>query len=234
MYTIHGMINIHDLSKQYRLSKNNVVDAVRNLTIDIDKGEVVTIVGPSGSGKSTLLNILGGLDRDYQGEVKVNNKEVRDYNSTEYRRNVVGTIFQQFYLIPALSVEENISLPSIFAGRRNKKQIKDKAEYLLDKVGLTDRKHHKPKELSGGQAQRVAIARALIADPVILLADEPTGNLDSKTGEEIMDLLLNLNKQEGTTLMIVTHDTELITGARRTIHLKDGKLDSEKMAKEKL
>lgn len=223
------MINIHNLSKQYKISKNNVVDAVRDLSIDIDRGEVVTLVGPSGSGKSTLLNILGGLDREYDGEVKVNDIEVRDYNSTDYRRSVVGTIFQQFYLIPALNVEENIALPSIFASRKNKKQIKEKVEELLEKVGLQDRRSHKPKELSGGQAQRVAIARALIADPKILLADEPTGNLDSKTGEEIMKLLLNLNKQEGTTLMIVTHDTELIFGAQKIIHLKDGKLDESKM-----
>lgn len=223
------MIEINKLTKKYRISRNNIVDAVNNLSFDIESGEVVTIIGPSGSGKSTLLNVLGGLDRDYDGEVKVDNKEIREYNSVYYRRNIVGTIFQQFYLIPALSVEENIALPFIFNTKISKKQSKRKVEELLEKVGLQDRRTHKPKELSGGQAQRVAIARALIADPKILLADEPTGNLDSKTGEEIMNLLLNLNKEVGTTLMIVTHDTELISDSQKIIHLKDGRLDKSKM-----
>ena len=218
------MINIHKLSKTYRISRNNVVDAVRGLSFDVDEGEVVTIVGPSGSGKSTLLNVLGGLDRDYKGEVKVADKEVRDYNSNNYRREVVGTIFQQFFLIPSLNVFENISLPMVFAKRVDKKLIKDRTKDIIERVGLTDRMSHKPKELSGGQAQRVAIARALVTHPKILLADEPTGNLDSKTGEEIMDLLLQINKEQNTTLLIVTHDTELITEAQRTIHLRDGKL----------
>lgn len=223
------MIEIKDLTKKYRISRNNVVDAVNKLSFDIESGEVVTIIGPSGSGKSTLLNVLGGLDRDYDGEVKVDEKEIREYNSVYYRRNIVGTIFQQFFLIPALSVEENIALPFIFNTKISKKQSKRKVEELLEKVGLQDRRTHKPKELSGGQAQRVAIARALIADPKILLADEPTGNLDSKTGEEIMNLLLNLNKEVGTTLMIVTHDTELISDSQKIIHLKDGRLDKSKM-----
>jgi len=219
------MIKIQKLSKKYRLSRNNIVDAVNNLSFEIKKGEVVTLVGPSGSGKSTLLNILGGLDRDYHGEVLVDGKEVREYNSNYYRRRIVGTIFQQFYLVPALNVEENIILPSYFDRDISKKQLQDKAKFLLDRVGLSDRKDHKPKELSGGQAQRVAIARALIANPKILLADEPTGNLDSKTGQEIMQLLLEINKEQNTTLMIVTHDSDLITDAQRKIHLKDGKLD---------
>ena len=222
------MIEIKDLTKKYKISRNNVVDAVNNLSFDIESGEVVTIIGPSGSGKSTLLNVLGGLDRDYQGEVKVDEKEIREYNSVYYRRNIVGTIFQQFYLIPALSVAENIGLPSYFADRGAKKEMHDKVNYLLDRVNLTDRKNHKPKELSGGQAQRVAIARALIAEPKILLADEPTGNLDSKTRQEIMDLLLEINREMKTTLLIVTHDTELIVGAKRRIYLKDGKLDKSR------
>jgi putative ABC transport system ATP-binding protein len=225
------MIEVKKLSKKYRISKNNIVDAVTNLTFEIEKGEVVTLVGPSGSGKSTLLSILGGLDREYHGEVFVNGKEVRDYNSNYYRRFVVGTIFQQFYLIPALTVEENIALPRVFSKQVSKKELKKKTEYLLERVGLTDRRHHKPKELSGGQAQRVAIARSLISNPKILLADEPTGNLDSKTGQDIMDLLLQINKEQNTTLMIVTHDTELITGAQRKIFLKDGHLDLSRMKK---
>jgi len=220
------MINIENLAKTYRISRNNVVDAVRDLNLHIKEGEVVTIVGPSGSGKSTLLNILGGLDRSYHGHVAVAGREVRDYNSNYYRRKVVGTIFQQFYLLPALNVVENISLPMVFASAADKKEIKARTEEIMERVGLADRRNHKPKELSGGQAQRVAIARALVTRPKILLADEPTGNLDSKTGGEIMDLLLQINKEQNTTLMIVTHDTELISGAQRKIFLKDGKIDT--------
>lgn len=221
------MIDIQNLSKTYRISRNNVVDAVRDLSIKVAEGEVVTIVGPSGSGKSTLLNVLGGLDRSYHGHVGVDGREVRDYNSNYYRRKIVGTIFQQFYLLPALNVVENISLPMVFAGRADRKEIQAKAEEIMERVGLADRRHHKPKELSGGQAQRVAIARALVTKPKILLADEPTGNLDSKTGSEIMDLLLQINKEQNTTLLIVTHDTELISGAQRKIFLKDGKIDQD-------
>jgi len=220
------MIEIHKLSKKYKISRNNVVDAVRDLSLSVHEGEVVTIVGPSGSGKSTLLNILGGLDRDYHGSVTVAGKELREYNSNYYRRRVVATIFQQFFLIPALSVEENINLPTVFVNRKDRKKMEARTKYILDRVGLTERKHHKPKELSGGQAQRVAIARALVTHPKILLADEPTGNLDSKTGKEIMELLLQINEEQNTTLLIVTHDTELISGAQRRIFLKDGKLDT--------
>ncbi len=222
------MIKIENLSKTYKISKNNIVDAVRDMNLHIKEGEVVTIVGPSGSGKSTLLNILGGLDRQYKGQVVVDGREVRDYNSNYYRRKVVGTIFQQFYLIPSLTVVENTSLPMIFAETPDKKEIKKRVENILERVGLQDRRNHRPKELSGGQAQRVAIARALVARPKILLADEPTGNLDSKTGAEIMELLLQINKEQNTTLLIVTHDTELISGAQRKIFLKDGKVTSDK------
>lgn len=221
------MIKIENLAKSYKISKNNVVDAVRDMNLHVKEGEVVTIVGPSGSGKSTLLNVLGGLDRQYKGQVVVDGREIRDYNSNFYRRKVVGTIFQQFYLLPALNVVENISLPMIFAETPDKKEIKNRVEDIMERVGLKDRRSHRPKELSGGQAQRVAIARALVARPKILLADEPTGNLDSKTGREIMDLLLKINKEQNTTLLIVTHDTELISGAQRKIFLKDGEIVSD-------
>lgn len=221
------MIDIKNLSKTYKISKNNIVDAVKDISFSVNKGEVVTIIGPSGSGKSSLLNILGGLDRSYKGEVLVDGKEIHEYDSNFYRRKIVGTIFQQFYLIPALSVIENISLPMVFNSRSEKKKIKEKSEEIMERVGLTSHRNHRPKELSGGQAQRVAIARALVSGPKILLADEPTGNLDSKTGSEIMNLLLEINKEQNTTLLIVTHDTELILGAKRKIFLKDGKIDSD-------
>lgn len=221
------MIDIKNLSKTYKISKNNIVDAVKDISFSVNKGEVVTIIGPSGSGKSSLLNILGGLDRSYKGEVLVDGKEIHEYDSNFYRRKIVGTIFQQFYLIPALSVIENISLPMVFNSRSEKKKIKEKSEEIMERVGLTSHRNHRPKELSGGQAQRVAIARALVSGPKILLADEPTGNLDSKTGGEIMNLLLEINKEQNTTLLIVTHDTELILGAKRKIFLKDGKIDSD-------
>lgn len=221
------MIKIRNLNKQYRLTKSNVVDAVRGVDFEIEEGEVAALIGPSGSGKSTMLNILGGLDRDYKGKVIIGSKDIKEYDPNFYRRFVVGTVFQQFYLIPALNVEENISLPTTFATRMAKSEIKERVEYLLDEVGLTDRRHHKPKELSGGQAQRVAIARALMSDPAIVLADEPTGNLDSKTGHEIIDLLFKINSQSNTTMIIVTHDMDIIEDVGHKLFLKDGKIIKE-------
>lgn len=218
------MVTITNLSKKYYMGKNNVVDALRGLNCDIKEGEVWAVVGPSGSGKSTFLNILGGLDRKYDGEVVIDGNDIKEYDENYYRRFVVGTIFQQFYLIPALTVEENIYLPITFGKQMGKRKAKARLEYLLDKIGLKDRRHHKPSELSGGQAQRVAIARALMTEPKILLADEPTGNLDSKTGENILKLLLELNKEEKTTLIVVTHDAELGKKLPHKIELLDGKV----------
>lgn len=220
------MINIKKLSKSYTLGKRKI-DAVKDLDMNVKTGETIVIVGPSGSGKSTLLNILGGLDQEYDGTVEIEGKELRRYNANYYRRFVVGTIFQQFYLIPALDVEENIRLPLTFGKQLQGQEDNQRLAYLLDRVGLDDWKDHKPNELSGGQAQRVAIARALMAKPKLLLADEPTGNLDSKTGEEIVKLLFELNKEEGTTLMMVTHNLDVIDGFKHKIFLKDGKIDRE-------
>lgn len=204
------------------MGKNVKVEALRGTNLNIEKGELVSIVGSSGSGKSTILNILGGLDWDYEGDIVIDGKNIREYNPNEYRRYVVGTVFQQFYLIPTLNVSENILLPLKFEGHVTK-EVKERLERLIELVGLTDRKKHMPKELSGGQAQRVAIARALIDKPKIVLADEPTGNLDSATGQAIMDLLKELNKREGITIIVVTHDKEIASQTDRIITLKDGK-----------
>jgi putative ABC transport system ATP-binding protein len=205
---------------------NNTIEisALVDVNFDVEEGNSVAIVGPSGSGKSTLLNILGGLDTDYKGEILVDGKDIKNYNTNDYRRNTVGTIFQQFNLVPSLTVSENILLPITFGKQSTKEDAQERLEYVLEKLGIADRANHKPNELSGGQSQRVAIARALIAKPKILLADEPTGNLDSKTGQEIVDILFELNKEEGMTLMIVTHDVSLFKGVDQTIRLLDGKV----------
>jgi putative ABC transport system ATP-binding protein len=206
------------------MSKKVQVNALDDVDFKIEKGSVVAIVGPSGSGKSTLLNILGGLDREYQGEIHIDGKDIKKYNANYYRRHIVGTIFQQFYLIPTLSVAENIMLPITLGKQFDREFASKRLKHLLDRTGLSNRADHKPKELSGGQAQRVAIARALITQPKIILADEPTGNLDSKTGKEITKLLYELNKEEGITLVIVTHDTELFKDVKKKIFLRDGKV----------
>ena len=215
-------IKIKNLKRKYVMSKEVSVEALRGISFDIEKGEFVSVVGASGSGKSTLLNILGGLDWEYTGKICINGKDIKEYNPNFYRRHIVGTVFQQFYLIPSLNVQENILLPYKFTGSRGL-DISKRVEYLLDMVGLKDRKKHLPKELSGGQAQRVAIARALIDTPNIVLADEPTGNLDSKTGESIINLLRELNQKEGVTVILVTHDKEIAKKTDRVITLVDGK-----------
>lgn len=217
-----SFIEIDNLKRVYEMSKEVSVEALRGVSIDINKGEFVSVVGSSGSGKSTLLNILGGLDWEYKGKITINGKDIKEYDPNYYRRYIVGTVFQQFYLIPSLSVEENILLPYKFSSKKGE-DINQRLEYLLDMVDLKNRRKHLPKELSGGQAQRVAIARALIDNPKIVLADEPTGNLDSKTGESIIKLLKELNKKEGVTVILVTHDKEIAKKTERVITLVDGK-----------
>ena len=217
-----SFIEIDNLKRVYEMSKEVSVEALRGISIDINKGEFVSVVGSSGSGKSTLLNILGGLDWEYKGKITINGKDIKEYDPNYYRRYIVGTVFQQFYLIPSFSVEENILLPYKFSSKKGE-DITQRFEYLLDMVDLKNRRKHLPKELSGGQAQRVAIARALIDNPKIVLADEPTGNLDSKTGESIIKLLKELNKKEGVTVILVTHDKEIAKKTERVITLVDGK-----------
>ncbi|OGC37277.1 hypothetical protein A2436_02440, partial [candidate division WS6 bacterium RIFOXYC1_FULL_33_9] len=189
----------------------------------IEKGDLISVIGSSGSGKSTFLNILGGLDWNYTGDIIVDGKDIKQYNQNFYRRFIVGTIFQQFYLIPSLTVEENILLPTKFVKSMNKYELNKRLEYILKETELTDRRKYYPNQLSGGQAQRVAIARAMIDSPKILLADEPTGNLDSKTGESIINLIKTLNKQEGITTIIVTHDMKIAKQTNKIITLVDGK-----------
>jgi putative ABC transport system ATP-binding protein len=206
------MIEVKNLKKVYQMNKSNFVLALNDISFTAETKEMVAIVGSSGSGKSTLLNVLGGLDRVYEGQVIVDNKDIKDYNPNIYRRFKVGTIFQQFNLISALNVLENVLLPLNFGKQFVGNEAKDRAKYLLNKVGLSDRLTHRPNELSGGQM------------PEILLADEPTGNLDSVTGKEIMHLLFELNAEENMTMFLVTHDLHLAEGIDRKLFLRDGQL----------
>ncbi|CEO21873.1 ABC transporter ATP-binding protein [Paraclostridium sordellii] len=210
-----------NLSKTYG-SKESKVNALDNININIEKGEFVAIIGPSGSGKSTLLHLLGGLERLSGGHIKVNEKDIsklKDKELAEYRRKEVGFVFQQYNLIPVLNVEENIELP-LMLGNDDIDEIY--ISELIDILGLKERKKHLPSQLSGGQQQRVAIGRALSTKPSIILADEPTGNLDSKTTEEVMELLKKSIKKYNQTLIVITHDQNIAKKADRIINIVDG------------
>ena len=222
------MIRTEHLSKVYRMGKIEV-PALRDVSLEIEEGEFLAIVGPSGSGKSTLLNMLGCLDKPTSGAVfigGVNTASLSENELAEIRREKIGFIFQQFNLIHSLTALENVALPMFFAGVNSDARIKRAAE-LLAKVGLEKRMHHKPSELSGGQQQRVAIARALSNNPAVIIGDEPTGNVDSETGDAIMGILEGLNRNEGRTIIVVTHDTEIAAHAPRVIRMKDGRLLKE-------
>jgi putative ABC transport system ATP-binding protein len=221
------VIIAENLVKTYRMGDVEV-HALRGLTMSINRGEVIAIVGPSGSGKSTLMNILGCLDRPTSGEYTLDSETVAglaDDQLAEIRNRKVGFVFQSFNLLSRQSALSNVELPLRYAGYQNGR--KERARQALIAVGLEDRIDHRPYELSGGQQQRVAIARALVNNPAIIMADEPTGNLDSKVGQEIIDLLLNLNRESGTTLIIVTHDPRVAAQTQRTIHVRDGIVDRE-------
>lgn len=218
------MIRSEHLNKVYRMGKIEV-PALRDVSLEIEEGEFLAIVGSSGSGKSTLLNMLGCLDKPTSGAVfidGVNTASLSESELAEIRREKIGFIFQQFNLIHSLNALENVSLPMFFAGVGRDERLKRAAELLI-KVGLEKRMHHKPSELSGGQQQRVAIARALSNNPAIIIGDEPTGNVDSETGDAIMGILEALNR-EGRTVIVVTHDLEIATHAPRVIRMKDGRL----------
>jgi putative ABC transport system ATP-binding protein len=221
------VISARNLTKIYKMGDVEV-QALRGLSLDIYKGEVVAIVGPSGSGKSTLMNILGCLDLPSGGEYMLDGEAVANMSDdqlADIRNRKVGFVFQSFNLLSRQTALSNVELPLRYAGKTEGR--KERARQALIAVGLQDRITHRPYELSGGQQQRVAIARALVNDPAIIMADEPTGNLDSKVGQEIMDLLLNLNKERGTTLIIVTHDPRVAAQAGRTIQVRDGVVEGQ-------
>jgi putative ABC transport system ATP-binding protein len=223
-----AVIQVSDLKKIYHMG-NVEVKALAGISFNINRGEVVAIMGPSGSGKSTLMNLLGCLDRPTSGSYTLDGEEVASLDDDELaiiRNRKVGFVFQSFNLLPRQSALANVELPMRYAGVISDRA--DRARAALESVGLADRIYHKPTELSGGQQQRVAVARALVNHPAILMADEPTGNLDSKAGTEIMELLLSLNRSNGTTLIIVTHDPTVAAQTQRTIHLRDGLIEEAK------
>jgi putative ABC transport system ATP-binding protein len=227
------LIHSCGLTRRYNVGKS-VVAALSNVDLMVPRGEFTALVGPSGSGKSTLLNLIGGLDRPSAGEVRINGLSLGEATEQElvrYRRERVGFIFQSFNLLPTFTALENVESPLMLA-EVSKSERRQRATSLLESVGLAPRLHHKPNELSGGEKQRVAIARALANRPLLLLADEPTGNLDTKTGNAILDLLCNLLKAQGLTMIMVTHDPEVAARADRIIHLRDGSIQHIETTKE--
>ena len=222
-----ALIETRDLWKTYVMGSEEI-HALRGVSVEIDRGEYVAIMGPSGSGKSTLMNLIGCLDTPSKGTYLLNGKEVSQMNDNELariRNEEIGFVFQTFNLLPRATALHNVELPLVYAGVPAKER-QDRAKTALDKVELTPRMTHRPNELSGGQRQRVAIARALVNNPSILLADEPTGNLDSKTGQEIMALFARLH-QAGNTIVLVTHEAEVAAFAHRTIHIRDGQVEKD-------
>ncbi len=218
------IIQARDLTKRYKLGKTNFVDALRGATLDIRRGEMAAIMGPSGSGKSTFMHIAGCLDVAGGGEVWLNGRRVDGLSAAELvhiRRRELGFIFQGFNLIPTLSAEENVALAAEYAGHHRAEALRRGRE-LLELVGLGDRMKHSPSELSGGQQQRVAIARSLVNDPGIVMGDEPTGDLDTATSEEIVQMMRTVNRERGTTFLIVTHNPEVAAACDRTIRMRDG------------
>jgi putative ABC transport system ATP-binding protein len=221
------MITTHDLWKTYVMGEEEI-HALRGLSINIDRGEYVAIMGPSGSGKSTLMNLIGCLDTPTKGSYQLNGKEVAAMNDDELariRNEEIGFVFQTFNLLPRATALHNVELPLVYAGV-SAKDRHTRAMQALEKVELTSRSTHRPNELSGGQRQRVAIARALVNNPSILLADEPTGNLDSKTGEEIMAVFSRLH-QAGNTIILVTHEADIAAHAHRVIYVRDGQVEKD-------
>lgn len=224
-----GIISVHDLGKTYIMGAEKV-HALKSITLDIYNNEYVALMGPSGSGKSTLMNLLGCLDTPSKGEYFLNDINVstmEDSDLAEVRNKQIGFVFQTFNLLPRLTSLDNVALPLVYAGQSKKDRIK-KAEWALEAVGLEDRMDHKPNELSGGQRQRVAIARSLVNDPAIILADEPTGNLDTKTSVEIMEIFERIHNQ-GNTIILVTHEPDIAEHAHRIIRLRDGLVETDEI-----
>ena len=221
------MIQVKDVHKSYDLGET-FVHALRGVSFSIEEGEFVSIMGPSGSGKSTLMNIIGCLDTPSEGTYLLNNRNVGNLDEEQLagiRNEEIGFVFQKFQLLPRSSALENVALPLKYASVKQSERL-IRAEEVLDKVGLTNRLTHKPTELSGGEQQRVAIARALVNSPSILFADEPTGNLDSKTGGQVLEIFKDLNKR-GQTIVVITHESEVAKQSQRTITIKDGEIGSD-------
>ncbi|HZN53703.1 MAG TPA: ABC transporter ATP-binding protein [Candidatus Polarisedimenticolaceae bacterium] len=223
-----ALIEIRDVTKRYEMGAETIVNALDGVSISIDSGDYVAIMGPSGSGKSTLMNLIGCLDTPSSGSYVLKGREIATMNDDELaqiRNREIGFIFQTFNLLPRADAVQNVELPLVYSGLPRKER-RERAVRALESVGLGERKHHRPNEMSGGQRQRVAIARALVNGPSILLADEPTGNLDSKTGEEILALMDDLHRG-GNTIILVTHEDDLAQHASRVVRLKDGKITSD-------
>jgi len=220
------IVKLEDISKEFKMG-SSVIKALDNIDLEIKRGEFLSIIGTSGSGKSTLLNLIGGLLKPTSGKIIVDNFDISAYSDNEmanYRKKKVGFVFQSFNLIPTLTALENVEYPMIFSGVQKVERLK-RSEEVLRKLGLGDRLKHNPTELSGGEQQRVSIARAIINEPEIILADEPTGNLDSKTGKGIMEVLKKINKEMGRTLIVVTHDIYISYYSDKRVYLSDGKIE---------
>jgi lipoprotein-releasing system ATP-binding protein len=223
---VNALIKTHDLVKEYRISKEKTLRVLNNVNIEIRDGEIVSIVGPSGAGKSTLLHIIGTLDKPTSGEVIFEGEDIsklKSDNLAKFRNTKIGFIFQFHHLLPEFTALENVAITSMIAGKKQN-EVYGAAKKLLEEVGLADRVNHKPAELSGGEAQRVAIARALVNSPRVILADEPTGNLDSKNSDEVIKLLFELKKKYNQTCVIVTHNENLASMTDRTLKMYDGKI----------
>lgn len=228
-----ALIEVRDLTKTYRMGDVEV-HALRGTSLTINEGEMLAIMGPSGSGKSTLMNIIGCLDQPTSGTYLLDDVDVGRLNDNQLaaiRNQKIGFVFQQYMLLQRTSALRNVELPMIYNGKRNRREYARKA---LEAVGMGERMHHKPNELSGGQQQRVAIARALVNEPRIILADEPTGALDSKTGAEIMGIFQRLNREQGITVILVTHEPDIAKHARRIVSMHDGQIDSDEVVAEVL
>ena len=224
-YYEEPLISLFDVVKEY---DKGTVKALNGINLDIFEGEFVSIIGPSGSGKSTLLNMLGALDKPTRGKIYIDGIDlIKEKDLSQFRQEKIGFVFQLHNLIPNLSVFDNVQIPLLPTGKSNK-EMKEKASEIIRAVGLEDKKKQRPNKLSGGQRQRVAIARALVNNPSIILADEPTGSLDSKTGEMILNLLMEMHERYNVTLIIVTHDNDVAALAERTIKIKDGQIIEDK------
>ena len=222
------MLKMRNIHKSYRIGPSSV-DVLKGIDLDVAPGELLAIMGKSGSGKSTLMNIIGLLDSADSGIYQLDGRDTQEYKDRELsvlRNRKIGFVFQSFYLLARLSAQDNVGLPLVYRNQ-SKKRIRETSLHFLDRVGMAERAHHKPNELSGGQQQRVAIARALVGSPSLVLADEPTGALDTKVGAEIMDLFVHLNREDGISVVVITHDPGVAALCKRTVHMHDGVFGDE-------